>query len=139
MREYKIGETLIIGFTGTRQGMNKKQVGQLGMLLSHLQRNIKEVHHGDYVGADAQFDTYVVSRNIPRIVHPPINLAQRAFCKAELVLPEKDFLDRNKDIVNACNILIAAPLEGNEQVRSGTWSTIRYARKLNREIIILER
>lgn len=45
------------------------------------------------------------------------------------VLDIKEPLDRNKDIVDACPVLIAAPSDRVEKKRgSGTWATIRYAR-----------
>lgn len=52
------------------------------------------------------------------------------------ILPNKPFLTRNKDIVNSVDVLYALP-EGPEKIRSGTWSTIRYARKLKKEICII--
>jgi hypothetical protein len=63
------------------------------------------------------------------IIHPPTISTKRAFCKGDILLAEKPYLDRNKDIVLASNLLIATPLEFEEQIRSGTWSTVRFARK----------
>jgi hypothetical protein len=51
----------------------------------------------------------------------------------------KDNLTRNRDIVDTASMLIAAP-EGNaERLRSGTWATVRYARKAKKKVIILSR
>ncbi len=36
---------------------------------------------------------------------------------------------RDKDIVNPAERMIAAPAGTTEELRSGTWATIRYARK----------
>jgi predicted Rossmann fold nucleotide-binding protein DprA/Smf involved in DNA uptake len=44
---------------------------------------------------------------------------------------------RNKVIVRETEILIAVPAETMEQHRSGTWSTVRYARKLERAVCII--
>ena len=49
------------------------------------------------------------------------------------------YLWRNKNMVNACNILIATPQSLVEELRSGTWSTIRYARKIKKPCLILDR
>ena len=50
----------------------------------------------------------------------------------------RDYLDRNKDIVNNCDLLIAAPKENTEVLRSGTWSTVRYAKQLGVTVVIIE-
>jgi hypothetical protein len=44
------------------------------------------------------------------------------------MFPEKSYLDRNHDIVDSCSILLALPT-GQEILPSGTWATIRYARR----------
>jgi hypothetical protein len=99
-----------------------------------------EFHHGDCVGADAQAVTQFKSiYSKPVISHPPINNALRAFVHKHYatveVLEPKSYLERNRDIVNATDILIAAP-DGPEKRRSGTWSTVRYARKRGKTIYI---
>ena len=45
----------------------------------------------------------------------------------------KPYLDRNRDIVDACEVLLATP-DGPERLRSGTWSTVRYARKIGKPV-----
>lgn len=52
------------------------------------------------------------------------------------VLEPKPYLVRNKDIVNASEGMLAAP-RGPEELRSGTWSTIRYARKCRKKVLIM--
>lgn len=93
-----------------------------------------EFHHGDCVGAD--YEAAFLAREIGyRVVgHPPLVQTKRGFFACdELCLPKK-YLDRNRDIVDACSVLVAAPKESQETVRSGTWATVRYARKIGRAI-----
>jgi hypothetical protein len=45
-------------------------------------------------------------------------------------------LERNHDIVDQTDFMIAAPFTESEVLRSGTWSTIRYARKQGKEVYI---
>ena len=46
-------------------------------------------------------------------------------------MKEKSYLHRNIDIIKNSSLLIACPVDKNkEELRSGTWSTIRQARKL---------
>jgi hypothetical protein len=67
---------------------------------------------------------------IPVHIHPPRYPKKRAFCDgAAAVRPALDYLDRNHAIVDAVHALIAAPKGSKEERRSGTWATVRYARK----------
>lgn len=46
-------------------------------------------------------------------------------------------LERNHRIVDACDVLIACPKDAQEQLRSGTWATVRYARKQGKRVIVI--
>ena len=126
--------SLIYGFTGTRKGLNENQKNQIILLLN--ENNINEVHHGDCVGGDTDFHNLCQNKNIKIIIHPPNINTMRTFCKSSYVLKPKPFLDRNKDIVNSCDILIACPENDKEILRSGTWSTMRYAKKINKPVLL---
>jgi hypothetical protein len=52
------------------------------------------------------------------------------------LLPEREYLQRNRDIVDATDVLLAAP-DGPERVRSGTWSTVRYAYRAGRGVLLV--
>lgn len=53
-------------------------------------------------------------------------------------MDEKPYLQRNLDIIKNSSILIACPVNKNkEELRSGTWSTIRRAKKEKIQVIIL--
>lgn len=130
-----------IGFTGTREGMSDNQKIELTKKLKEYISNNRNVifHHGDCIGADKEAFEIAKSLDCYTISHPPVNEKYRAFCKSNIILEAKDYLDRNKDIVNESIELIAAPLEDEEQLRSGTWSTIRYAKNKLTNVIILKR
>jgi predicted Rossmann fold nucleotide-binding protein DprA/Smf involved in DNA uptake len=49
----------------------------------------------------------------------------------------RPFLRRNRDIVDACQLLIVAPGEEAERRRSGTWATYRYARTVGRALLVV--
>lgn len=129
-----------IGFTGTQRGMTSSQAGYLNMdIRSLVNGEMIEFHHGDCVGADAQ--AHDIVRDIPAdfyiVIHPPEFRAKRAFCKGDEILDELPYLTRNKYIVEQTELLYACPGESEEVIRSGTWSTIRYARKLSVPITII--
>jgi hypothetical protein len=128
-----------IGFTGTQEGMTKSQRQRMVRFLelTLIDHTIEFGLHGDCEGADFQFDRDCFRQSIPVTVYPPENPNKRAFCENYHSIKEpKPYLDRNHDIVNDSNIMIACPKEFDEQLRSGTWATIRYARKQNKPLII---
>jgi len=124
-----------IGFTGTRLGMTPYQEGQVRDYL--IRHNVKEGHHGDCIGADAQFHNICVDLGIRTVVYPPTNAKYRAFCKADEVRDEKPYIKRNMDIVNESDFMIATPFQLREVQRSGTWSTIRYSKKVCKYIYVI--
>ncbi|MCK5600711.1 hypothetical protein KAR91_02510 [Candidatus Pacearchaeota archaeon] len=130
-----------VGFTGTRSGMSRHQFREFRKKLKVLQRDgVTELHHGDCLGADVQAHRLALSLGIKVVIHPPTNSTNRAYCRgAKKVLEDKEYLERNHDIVDACDVLFVAPFTNTEQMRSGTWATFRYAKKIGREIIKLKR
>ena len=122
---------MIFGFTGTRKGMTRYQKEQLKELL--LASKPTRVNHGDCIGADAEFHN-IVKEYLPdcEIFIYPCNIReQRAFCQgAKFILNEAPPLTRNRNIVCASHELVACPKTNKEELRSGTWSTIRYAVKM---------
>jgi hypothetical protein len=128
-----------LGMTGT----SKKDltVVQKDLSLEFILRvNPLRVHHGICIKADEQFH-HLIERNFPHIHiigHPPINkfkmargLVFHSICKS------KEYLARNRDIVDSSQMLLAFPENEYESIRSGTWYTVRYARKKNIPIRII--
>lgn len=124
-----------IGFTGTQRGMSSRQKDVLRSLLNVAEKS--ELHHGDCIGADATAHDMAVGMGLDTEIHPPTNNSRRAFKKAARTNPPFAYLDRNKNIVRSTVMLIATPGEAEEQLRSGTWATVRFARKLKRRVIII--
>jgi hypothetical protein len=130
---------VVAGFTGTQQGMTRKQARSTNALLLDDVRP-DEVRHGLCIGADQQFHELCWGIGLLIIGHPPVNTSKmmrvspREFNK---LLPPRPYLHRNKDIVHASTVMLAAPKEHVEQLRSGTWSTIRFARKQRKRLFIV--
>lgn len=130
---------MLIGFTGTREGLKPAQRQGLLNLLSNL-KDVRQAHHGDCTGADQEFHEAVealFNETVIIVSHPPINNKFRAYCDANITFPTKDYLERNDDIVNSCDALIAAPNGFEEIKRSGTWYTVRRAREAGKLVIIV--
>lgn len=98
---------------------------------------LEKFHHGDCVGADAQAHRIARQCGLYIIRHPPMEPAGRAFCDFDEDRPPKPFLVRNKEVVRESEAIIAMP-DGPERLRSGTWSTVRYAHSLEREVYIID-
>lgn len=128
-----VGE-LHIGFSGTRHGMTSVQ---LHCASAHLESLPDWLHHGDCIGADQQMHHQAYVRQIKTAIHPPTLTKYRAFCRGVKIYPEKDYLARNRDIVNMTNRLIIAPNTMEEEKHSGTWYTYRYAKKNNKPVTII--
>jgi len=128
----------IVGFTGTQKGMTVAQLSKFKLVIREL--DPWSFHHGDCIGADAQAHD-IVQASFPNKVnihiHPPTNKSKQAFKKGDDVWPIKPYLERNHEMVHACNILIATPGESVMKLRSGTWATIRYAQRHSKHIITI--
>lgn len=130
-----------VGFTGTSRGMRLKQARRIedvikSMGLRHLGPQVT-AHVGDCVGADAEFYG-MARRHAWRIIgHVPINPNHRAFLDYTEEMPKLPYLDRNRKIVESCQLLIGAPYEMEEQMRGGTWWTLRHARHRGRAHVIV--
>lgn len=134
-----------IGFTGTQDGMVPWQKEALESYLRQALHGYPPseahfFHHGDCVGADAEAHEIAHALGFRVIIHPPKVSTKRAFCvlwSGDQYRPVADYLARNRCIVNECRTLIAAPKASQEELRSGTWATVRYARKAKKNIVIL--
>jgi len=126
----------IVGFTGTKDGTTTKQKEKIRDRLILI--DPVEAHHGDYIGADTDFHNICLELGIDIIIHPPINDSKRAFNKDyKLCHKPKKYLDRNRDIVDQSQIMFATPKTREEEIRSGTWFTIRYTKKKKKRLFII--
>jgi hypothetical protein len=128
-----------VGFTGTRYDLTKFQEEELDKIFKSI--NISEFHHGDCIGADEYAAKLVhkLQKNIKIICHPPVETSDRAYTDniANEVREPKTYMKRNQDIIDESNLLVACSYSDVEVVRSGTWATIRKARKKKIPVIVV--
>ena len=141
-----------IGFTGTRKGMTTEQNIAFRLILP-LPDDWHHFHHGDCIGADAQAHDIAKAAGWSVCIHPPKNGQWRAYCKLDPLpddgawdsldmhdhmMPEENFLRRNRDIVDTCDRLIACPKEmTGAPGTGGTWYTVRYAQHMGKPVTIV--
>lgn len=117
-----------LGVTATRDGLTSTQKAWLELLIR--KHRVTCLVHGDCIGGDA--DCHDIARKLGlRVeIRPPDNPKQRAFKNGDVVFSPKPYLERNHDIVDSVDAMLGFPAQVEEQWRgSGTWATIRYAKK----------
>lgn len=142
-----------IGFTGTQRGMTVPQWHLLYRMMtkltygdtlytSNVVRKSIHGHQGDCIGADYQFDSLCIALQWARCIHPPDNMSKRA--RTDLITEYLDHIDeelpyltRNHNIVDSSDLMFACPGEHIQQLRSGTWSTIRYAQSISKPLYVI--
>lgn len=131
-----VDEPIIVGFTGTQLGMTGQQLEAFRLKLIELA--CTEFHHGDCIGADAQAWEIARSLELRTICHPPKREIKRAntYPNDETRAPH-DYLVRNRHIVEESDFLVACPAQMTEQLRSGTWATIREARRQGKVVYVI--
>lgn len=124
-----------IGVTGSRFGATPEQFIKARLILAAEWKVGATVHHGRCFGSDEQMHHAARSLGYTIEQHPPANRAMEdTTCEVEpgeIIHARKPYLDRNRDIVDACSQLIVIPQypeNDDRSKRSGTWYTARYAR-----------
>ena len=137
-----------VGSTGTQYGITQEQREKFKELILKLnsEDNIEEFHDGNCKGSDLQTRGIVlqVLENVTFHIHPStLNSFVKPYTNRKTlqiigIHPVKKPLVRNRDIVDCIDVLIGCPYQKNEIVRSGTWATIRYAKKQNKKTYIIK-
>lgn len=136
---------LHLGVTGSSEPLPRVQ--ELGLLtvLGDLRfartpfistRPFEWQHNGDCINAD-----HLMARIWRRLGgkvhgHPPDQMDRRAFFHFDVVEEPLPFGKRDQKIVDAAALLVAAPRRP-EYTRSGTWMTVRMARRKGLPIIFV--
>lgn len=135
------GYDCFVGVTGSREGFTYPQRIRFLSCLEDIIDTMGDrimLLHGGCVGVDraahAMFTSRVSNGSVQ--IHPgPKGKWSGEFDAAHnvSVLRERPFLDRNKTIVDGCDLLIGIPSVSeperypNGAAKGGTWSTIEYA------------
>lgn len=117
-----------VGFTGTRRGLSTTQRESLTAVLHAL--GGRRFVHGDCIGADAEAAEIAARLGYDVECRPCDLRGHRAFSPVSRQVAEPlPPLERNREIVRDGDVLVACPGEFREVLRSGTWATVRFARR----------
>jgi len=136
---------IALGVTGSRKGCTVAQYERLRRLLADHAECFCEIHHGACVGVDEQVVLLAGSLKLEaHIVAYPANFSPASGLVSMVAIEESDEvkkttdpLVRNRDIVDATSALLACP-DTAAPARSGTWSTIRYARMRDKLVVVID-
>lgn len=129
-----------IGFTGTKLGMTPPQRAEVQRILeSARKRGAVEFVFGLCVGADeeAALDAAALGYRLRGFPAFELGDPNRSLLTVAFLHPVAAPLDRNGSIVEFSKEIVAAPHGYREVQRSGTWATIRRARRLGRPVSIV--
>ncbi len=126
-----------VGISGTRHGANPHQLIMIKVaLINYKERGAKNFRHGDCAGVDVE--AAVIARRLGYYIikHPgPVGVGSYA----DETFGPMSFLDRNKVIARMSDVILIVPHTNKEVLRSGTWSTYRYALKMDIPIRMVKR
>lgn len=152
---------MIIGFTGTSDGLTEPQKTTLFEIMTMLNvvlSSTKEPYgekpirgiHGDCIGGDATFHASCMTLEIPVGIYPGHDAEKKSPKRARCDMMEcssfgvcidvarsAPYLERNDLIAQMSDLLLVCPKERDEQQRSGTWVTYRYAKKHGTPVVVV--
>lgn len=118
-----------VAFTGTQVGMTLYQRSKLAQLLLGLERPF-QFHHGGARGADTQAHEVAYEAGCRDLhVWLPVAATWPPMPHTTIHHTGKGTLRRNHFTIYGADLLIATPRQAREIRRSGTWATVRAARK----------
>jgi hypothetical protein len=119
-----------VGVTGTRHEPTTRQAGVLGIELCQQLRAGVRLGHGDALGVDALSHDLAFGLGYWIDVHPPLADTWRAFKIGNHAHERASYAVRDARLVTMSDRLLALPFAPEaESPRSGTWLTVRFARR----------
>lgn len=124
-----------VGVTGTREGANDVQLTAVIEYMISLGTG-HELHHGDCSGVDVQVAQAAQSLGWRIVCYPPNSDETRGWFGGDEVKKPAGYLQRDRAIVDATEVLMVLPLQNEWQPKGGTWYTHDYAVKRGKPVRI---
>jgi hypothetical protein len=136
-----------VSITATSAGLTEQQRMQFVDLCFALDEPIDELHHGDCIGGDDELDDLAARQGLCRMIvmHPASGSAAHKRAHANLrnwpypreLRDPAPPIERDHIMVDSTELTIALPRSMQEERRSGTWATIRYAKRTGAHLAII--
>lgn len=130
-----------IGITGSRVGpVSDEQSNALHATLKTYRAQINDFFHGCCIGVDEEATMLAFDLKYHIVGFPPINkklASDVAMSLSHELRPEAEYLERDRAIVEASDLLLVVPKSFNKEMKSGTWYTYRYAILVNTPRLII--
>jgi hypothetical protein len=127
-----------VGITASRDGLSTQQCDVLDTLLKRLRESFGALlfHHGCCVGGDEIGAQFAKKLGYLVVGHPPDKDKLRSRVECDYLMSPLPYLKRDTRIVEWSDFMIGLP-KIPECDRSGTWFTIREARRLKRPLVVI--
>src|SRR6266480_5075411 len=130
-----------VGITGSRYGpITEEQSDNLRRIIKSFMGKENILYHGACIGVDEEATMMAHDLGYTCVACPPVDklfISEAALTLSIEVRPEKDYLERNRDIVQECEVLIVVPASFKWQPHSGTWYTSVYAKTVGRRRVMV--
>lgn len=131
---------LRLGFTGSQHGSQTEYQLEAvrGFLVgTKVGYETAEFHHGVCIGWDEIAAEIAHELGYKLFGHPPTKTNKMSKIVNDFDFPPLPYLERNRRIVDSTAYLLSASRTPYELVRSGTWSTIRFAVRRNKPGVVI--
>lgn len=134
-----------VSFSGTREGMSERQLALLEAWFKKYKDQVSLFSHGCCMGSDMQAHALIrkiIGRKVFIAVFPSTSTRTRRPAPLDsnfVAKPEPPLIRDKKILAVGKDMLVAAPLTILEVQRSGTWTNIRHAKRINMPYYVLER
>lgn len=145
-----------LAVTATQGGFTPEQFQAAYSYLEWTFEDISAFHHGGCIGGDDRLQWMIAQlkeelsaglRSHPGGVCSPRVIMHRGSTpdkwalgcddNADEIREPRDNIERNHIMVDETDQLLACPSGKNEVTRSGTWATMRYARRMKKPVVII--
>jgi hypothetical protein len=96
-----------------------------------------EFHHGDCNGVDVQAAAIAKELGYKIVCHPPKLTEEQGFFGGDEMREPAGYLQRDRAIVDECDVLLVCPKQMEWQPKGGTWYTHDYAKKQDKPLSVI--
>lgn len=129
-----------ICISGPARELTEEEEVLIDFMLSRILKDEDKFISGGAIGVDAcgTWVAYDTGHWVDLVVPATLPWDEGLSVYAQGIFPiEGDYMDRNDALAERGDVLVAFPETAEEELRSGTWATIRRFRKAGKPVIII--